>query len=169
MKKEELKQSLEVNKEESKDVSSEEKKDDSDNKANSNVEEVIQKFINKKMTDSSKMSPDATPNDVPRAGLQIAHAYNDPNDLSPETFEDGASNSSYNNIISEIKSNPADVDTSDSDMEQTIQVLPLFDGYIFSVSSLTGLNIDEGQYTTITSYVISNPAGEVVTVDYFFS
>lgn len=63
MKKEELKQSLEVNKEESKDVSSEEKKDDSDNKANSNVEEVIQKFINKKMTDSSKMSPDATPNE----------------------------------------------------------------------------------------------------------
>lgn len=45
--------------------------------------EVIQKFINKKMTDSSKISPDATPNDVPRPGLKIAHAYNDPNDLSP--------------------------------------------------------------------------------------
>lgn len=131
--------------------------------------EVIQKFINKKMTDSSKMSPDATPNDVPRPGLQIAHAYNDPNDLSPETFEDGASNSSYNNIISEIKSNPADIETSDSDMEQTIQVLPLFDGYIFSVSSLTGLDINDGDYTTITSYIISNPTGEVVSVDYFFS
>lgn len=80
------------------------------------------------------MSPDATPNDVPRPGFQIA-----------------------------------DVDTSDSDMEQTIQVLPLFDGYIFSVSSLTGLDINDGEYTTITSYIISNTTGEVVSVDYFFS
>jgi len=54
-------------------------------------------------------------------------------------------------------------------MEQTIQVLPLFDGYIFSVSSLTGLDINDGEYTTITSYIISNTTGEVVSVDYFFS
>lgn len=132
--------------------------------------EVIQKFINKKMTDSSiPSSPNPTPNDIPAPGLLIAHAYENPDNLPTETFEGGSSNSSYNNIISEIKSNPAEIDTSDADMGLTLNVTPLFDGYISSVSNLSGLDIDEGEYTTITSYVISNPTGEVVSVDYFFS
>lgn len=28
---------------------------------------------------------------------------------------------------------------------------------------------NDGEYSTITSYIISNPTGEVVSVDYFFS
>lgn len=106
---------------------------------------------------------------VPATGLLIAYAYEDPDNLPTETFEVGSLNSSYNNIISEIKSNPGEIDTSDADLGLTLNVIPLFDGYIFSVSNLTGLDIDEGEYTTITSYVISNPAGELVSVDYFFS